>query len=392
MSINAVNYGADPTGAKDSTAAIQRAVNDVASHGGGSVELPRGIYRVSYPFIEIKHRVEIIGQGPATVVIAHSDRAIPATSDGYIEYTGVFHVGSYTTPVYGAYNANKPMRMGVRNLHIRTNAANTPIASYRLDAHTAPLDHVAGVIMHTHFTGDQLNEPDVVPVIAGVEVWDTAIGVAVLGLDDQGMKIDDVTVRRTLNQGLLLGKPVGHRRRSTEGQNSGAADNKLRGIDVAEANLSGGSYAGIEVYAAQSKFENCSSNSNHRTLGKNALYEPSTRRAGAGWIVQGERNMFVGCIARSNAGHGWLVEWVRRPVGPEPSAVPHALTRPPTGTSAAMPAAPAWSPPSPTTRPGRPPRCTATTSKIRFTTCALSTVLRRMSASATAICWAAACT
>ena len=130
-----------------------------------------------------------------------------------------------------------------------------------------------------------------------------------LGLDDQGMKIDDVTVRRTLNQGLLLGKPVGHRRRSTEGQNSGAADNKLRGIDVAEANLSGGSYAGIEVYAAQSKFENCSSSSNHRTLGKNALYEPSTRRVGAGWIVQGERNMFVGCIARSNAGHGWLVEW-----------------------------------------------------------------------------------
>ena len=34
MSINAVNYGADPTGAKDSTAAIQRAVDDVASHGG----------------------------------------------------------------------------------------------------------------------------------------------------------------------------------------------------------------------------------------------------------------------------------------------------------------------------------------------------------------------
>ena len=90
---------------------------------------------------------------------------------------------------------------------------------------------------------------------------------------------------------------------------SGAADNKLRGIDVAEANLSGGSYAGIEVYAAQAKFENCSSNSNHRTSNKNALYEPATRHAGAGWIVQGERNMFIGCTARSNAGHGWLVEW-----------------------------------------------------------------------------------
>ena len=101
------------------------------------------------------------------------------------------------------------MRMGVRNLHIRTNAANTPISSYPLDAHTTPLNNVAGVIFHTHLTGDLLNEPDIVPVIAGVEVWDTAIGVAVLGLDDQGMKIDDVTIRRTLNQGLLLGKPAG---------------------------------------------------------------------------------------------------------------------------------------------------------------------------------------
>lgn len=309
MSINAINYGADPTGAKDSTVAIQRAVDAVAARGGGSVELPRGIYRVSYPFIDIKHRVEIFGYGSSTVVIAHSDRAIPTTTNGHTEYTGVFHVGSYTTPVYGNYNANKPMRMGVRNLHIRTNAANTPISSYPLDAHTTPLNNVAGVIFHTHLTGDMLNEPDIVPVIAGVEVWDTAIGVAVLGLDDQGMKIDDVTIRRTLNQGLLLGKPSGHPRRPNEGQNSGAADNKLRGIDVAEANLSGGSYAGIEVYAAQAKFENCSSNSNHRTSNKNALYEPATRHAGAGWIVQGERNMFIGCTARSNAGHGWLVEW-----------------------------------------------------------------------------------
>ena len=136
MSINAINYGADPTGAKDSTAAIQRAVDAVAARGGGSVELPRGIYRVSYPFIDIKHRVEIFGYGSSTVVIAHSDRAIPTTANGHTEYTGVFHVGSYTTPVYGNYNANKPMRMGVRNLHIRTNAANTPISSYPLDAHT----------------------------------------------------------------------------------------------------------------------------------------------------------------------------------------------------------------------------------------------------------------
>ena len=98
------------------------------------------------------------------------------------------------------------MRMGVRNLHIRTNAANTPSIATRW-MRTTRLTTLPGVIMHTHFTGDQLNEPDVVPVIAGVEVWDTAIGVAVLGLDDQGMKIDDVTVRRTLNQGRCSASP-----------------------------------------------------------------------------------------------------------------------------------------------------------------------------------------
>ena len=99
MSINAINYGADPTGAKDSTAAIQRAVDAVAARGGGSVELPRGIYRVSYPFIDIKHRVEIFGYGSSTVVIAHSDRAIPTTANGHTEYTlSLIHISEPTRP------------------------------------------------------------------------------------------------------------------------------------------------------------------------------------------------------------------------------------------------------------------------------------------------------
>ena len=315
MSVNVCDskYNADPTGVRDSTSAIQKAVDDVAAQGGGSVEIPGGIYRVSYPFIEMKHRVEIFGHGQATRIVAFTDKSIPSTKNGSYECTGVFHTGSYTTPMSGGTNQNKPMRMGVRDLFIRTNKYNLPLNSKSnqifLEKHTQPVDNVAGVIFHTRIADANPGEPDAVPTLSNIEIWDTAIGVAILGLDDQGMKIDDVTVRRTLNQGLLLGKPVGHRRRGTEGQNSGAADNKLRGVDVAEANLSGGSYAGIEVYAAQSKFENCSSNSNHRTLGKSALYEPGTRNTGAGWIVQGERNMFIGCTARSNAGHGWLVEW-----------------------------------------------------------------------------------
>ena len=55
MSVNVCDskYNADPTGVRDSTSAIQKAIDDVAAQGGGSVEIPGGMYRVSYPFIEI---------------------------------------------------------------------------------------------------------------------------------------------------------------------------------------------------------------------------------------------------------------------------------------------------------------------------------------------------
>jgi polygalacturonase len=38
----ATNYGADPTGQRDSTMAIQAAINKVGSLGGGTVFLPLG--------------------------------------------------------------------------------------------------------------------------------------------------------------------------------------------------------------------------------------------------------------------------------------------------------------------------------------------------------------
>lgn len=47
MYVNVVNYGADSTGAKDSTAAIQNAINAVEAAGGGTVYLPEGTYKVS---------------------------------------------------------------------------------------------------------------------------------------------------------------------------------------------------------------------------------------------------------------------------------------------------------------------------------------------------------
>lgn len=198
MSVNVCDskYNADPTGVRDSTSAIQKAIDDVAAQGGGSVEIPGGMYRVSYPFIEMKHRVEIFGHGQATRIVAFTDKGIPSTKNGSYECTGVFHTGSYTTPMSGGTNQNKPMRMGVRDLFIRTNKYNLPLDSKSnqifLEKHTQPVDNVAGVIFHTRIADANPGEPDAVPTLSNIEIWDTAIGVAILGLDDQGMKIDKI--------------------------------------------------------------------------------------------------------------------------------------------------------------------------------------------------------
>jgi hypothetical protein len=42
-----VSYGADPTGATDSTAAIQAAINAASAAGGGTVHVPEGTFTVT---------------------------------------------------------------------------------------------------------------------------------------------------------------------------------------------------------------------------------------------------------------------------------------------------------------------------------------------------------
>lgn len=301
MAVNVLNYDADPTGAKDSTAAIQKAINDVAARGGGSVEIPGGIYRVTYPFIELKHRVEVFGHGQATRIIATGEKTVEFT-------TGVFHTGTYSVPMTNPNKGeNKPMRMGVRDLFIRTNPSNLslsdPNGSFWKELHTTPLmPKVVGVLFHTEMPDKSSNEPDAVPLLSNVEIWGTDIGVAILGKDDQGMKVHNLRIRKALRQGLLVGKPVGHPLRKSKDQNADGADNKFSMIDVSGTNQSGGVYAGIEVYASQTKFELSSSWYNHRTLPKSTIYSPENAHAGAGWLNRGERNMYIGCTAQENGG------------------------------------------------------------------------------------------
>src|SRR5690606_1613073 len=63
LTYNAVTgYGADPTGAVDSTVAIQNAINAAAAAGGGIVWLPAGTYRIS-PQGANSHCLQIAASG-----------------------------------------------------------------------------------------------------------------------------------------------------------------------------------------------------------------------------------------------------------------------------------------------------------------------------------------
>lgn len=61
--VNVVEAGADPSGAADSTAAINQAIRRAHEAGGGTVHLPAGSYKVSAPFIELLGGVHLQGAG-----------------------------------------------------------------------------------------------------------------------------------------------------------------------------------------------------------------------------------------------------------------------------------------------------------------------------------------
>lgn len=62
VSVTAPPYVADPTGATTDTSAIQDAINDTVTKGGGVVYLPPGVYKKNY-HLELKLGVELRGSG-----------------------------------------------------------------------------------------------------------------------------------------------------------------------------------------------------------------------------------------------------------------------------------------------------------------------------------------
>ena len=93
--INAVDVGADATGATDSTEAINATIRHVHEAGGGTVHLPAGAYRVSAPFIELLGGVHLQGAGRESTII------FADTGAGSEQKTAIIHAGTWLTPRVG---------------------------------------------------------------------------------------------------------------------------------------------------------------------------------------------------------------------------------------------------------------------------------------------------
>ena len=297
-------YRADPTGAHDSTKAIQDAVDAVAALGGGAVFIPGGVYKVSYPFIQLKGFVQVYGEGTATQIVATTDKTIE-------KKTGVFHTGTYEERLQDP----TCLRFGVSNLMIRSRKSGIQ--------HQQWIPNLCGICFNTDLGKDPA-DPDAVPTLNFLEIWGMETGAAIIGIDDQAMKVFSLKTRHCGQSGLLVGKPVGH----PEGT-GGAADNKFFGADIGGSNQSKSGYAGIEVWTSQTKFSLSTSWYTHRAAPFADLYAlptgstagqdvaagaPSTanrrnQKDGAGWYIRATKCAFVECEAQENGGHGFIVAY-----------------------------------------------------------------------------------
>lgn len=110
-------YHADKTGRTDCSKAIQQALQDVWSHGGGTVYLPAGRYRLDQ-HLEIPHTVSLCGdwQRPepgqplsGTILLAYADRGNadgpPLLNSPKLSHANVFHLTIY----YPDQNPTEPV-------------------------------------------------------------------------------------------------------------------------------------------------------------------------------------------------------------------------------------------------------------------------------------------
>lgn len=320
LNICSPEFGADPTGVEDSTPAIQAAVDkgrSLSAFGVVTILCPAGVYRVAPPFVHVWGHMTLRGDGIGSTIFLIDSSKIDETT---VE-NGVFHTGTFNT------HANDPSiyRVTLSDFSIYT-SLKSGAASYSAEK---GFQHIAADQMNSRAWGITFNndlgagpsDPDSVQTLENIEIWDAAGGFAFLGLDDQGCKTTNIRTRRTWNQGLLVGKPHTHPEGYENGvRRTGAADNKFLHADISGANQGQVGCAGIEVYTAQTKFLNSTSWYHRRHAediysktvkveGDYSTYDSYNKmRDGAGWYIDGTRNIFIGCTSQETGGHGWVVK------------------------------------------------------------------------------------
>lgn len=149
--VDVVAAGADPTGAADSTAAINQAIRRVHEAGGGTVHLPAGSYKVSAPFIELLGGVHLQGAGRESTII------FADTGTGSEQKTAIIHAGTWFTPRIGKDN----LLMGVSDLWIKSSHARPSHVSSATPrpGQDGMNPNIGGILLNTEL-GDNPPEPD----------------------------------------------------------------------------------------------------------------------------------------------------------------------------------------------------------------------------------------
>ncbi|MDI1477351.1 glycosyl hydrolase family 28-related protein [Polyangium sp. y55x31] len=82
-----VAHGADPTGQTDATLAVQAAIDEAASQGGGIVTFPEGLYRIDDKLVVAASGVVLRGAGP-TKSRLHFTRSAGMSYDAHLAFVG----------------------------------------------------------------------------------------------------------------------------------------------------------------------------------------------------------------------------------------------------------------------------------------------------------------
>lgn len=294
----APKWGADPTGTEDSTPAFKAIFDDIRAnydkgHRGATVYVDPGTYLIEPGVLDIPGRTVVIGSPKNTIFLPTK---VPA--GGYSVPTALFSIGSWLAPTGGDAGDPYRMRSGLEGIVIKG------VYKYDWQAQSGIVKNLTGVLFNTNLSKTPQN-PDAYHHLSNIEIWDVDFGILIIGQDDQGMKVENVHIDRTLSAGMIIGRPPEHPQQIS----SSGADNHFVNVDVHGCNKNG-SYAGIEVYSSNCVFVACKVWYVQRTIaditttGKDATHaDPYWRqRDGAGWFVRGARNRLIGCEGQETGG------------------------------------------------------------------------------------------